>query len=94
MPDILIADTTPGQQITELFVWVAINPDGSEGICSADIEIPGHGSRHMPMMTSQRRLLPSIKSLKERLAEMADDQGLGLRYELRRFIFTGVLDHG
>jgi hypothetical protein len=50
-----------GQKIEALYAWVAVEPDGGEGVCSAQIE-----EIHMPLVGAD---IERIKSLRE-YAEM------------------------
>jgi hypothetical protein len=50
-----------GQSIDAIYAWVATEPNGGEGICSAQI-----GSLHMPLIGAD---MDRIKSLRSR-AEM------------------------
>jgi hypothetical protein len=66
----------PGEQrITELHLWVATHPDGGEGIVSADVPIPGIGSRHIPLMSSRRELAEKMKPFAEHAQQAAAKAG-------------------
>jgi hypothetical protein len=40
-------------KITELHVWLYINPEGAESMLSADLPGPDGVRRHMPLMSSK-----------------------------------------
>lgn len=74
MVDVLRTDTPtpPDQRITELFAWIAEQPDGGEGVIS--FEIPGIG--HMPLVTSQRRIAEGpLREVAQRVKRL-DPEGL------------------
>ena len=54
-----------GQKITALYAWVAEEPDGSEGVCSAQLDLLGRLT-HMPLVGAD---LDCIRSLHD-YAEM------------------------
>jgi hypothetical protein len=73
-PDFVYLDTPPptGRRITELHVWIAIYPDGSEGIVSADLPMPnGLGHRHMPLMNSSRASAEAAEPIARRVQRHA-----------------------
>lgn len=63
-PKYLHLPRPPEQRIDSLHVWIAINPDGSEGVFSADVPLPaGLGTRHTPLMSSNLVVAQKMESL-------------------------------
>lgn len=79
--DVLRADTpTPDtQRITEMWVWVAIQPGEGEGIISAEVS----GLGHMPLVTSKERVARNLMPEFAERARMLMPAGSSI--ELRRF---------
>jgi hypothetical protein len=49
-----------GQSIDALYAWVATEPDGGEGICSAQL-----GDIHMPLVGADMDRIKSLRSFAE-----------------------------
>ena len=56
------------QKITELFAWVATEPDGSEGVCAHEVVIDG---RRMiaPLVGADRARIQSYRGFADTIAE-------------------------
>lgn len=65
-----VADPPDGYKITELFAWVAVYPNGGEGIISMDMEMP-MGIRHVPLVTASRSLAERMKPVADKAAQMS-----------------------
>lgn len=72
-----VPDPDADTRITELHCWIAIYPNGGEGIVSTDIEL-AWGVRHTPLMSGRR-------DLAEKLGEIAQRTLGDLKLELRTF---------
>jgi hypothetical protein len=77
------------QRIQRLYCWVAIQPDGSEGIPSMSVD--GHT---MPLVTSKRRVADLMSSAAVDASEAAKAAGKPVRLELRVFDLARVLHRG
>jgi hypothetical protein len=49
-----------GQSIDALYAWVATEPDGGEGVCSAQL-----GDLHMPLVGADMDRIKSLRSYAE-----------------------------
>lgn len=82
------APPPPEQRITELHVWIAIYPDGSEGIVSADLPL-SFGTRHSPLLSSKRKVAESLGRLAREVQRAAMHQAQRIvRVELRTYRLT------
>jgi hypothetical protein len=55
-----------GQSIDALYAWVATEPDGGEGICSAQI-----GGTHMPLVGANMDRIKSLRLYAEAVRRMS-----------------------
>jgi hypothetical protein len=69
--DYLNIPPAPGQRVTQLFAWIAIHPDGGEGIMSTDMPLGDLGMRHMPLITSKREVAEKMRPIAEQTASQA-----------------------
>jgi hypothetical protein len=68
-------------RITELYAWVAVHPNGGEGVMATGIALEGHGVIAMtPLVRSNRESAERIGDQAHELARLS-----GTRAELRRF---------
>src|SRR5690606_14860453 len=72
------------QRVERLFCWVAIQPDGGEGICMIF-----SGGMPMPVISSKRELLAALRD--EVLMQVRYHQPQA-RIELREFGLTNTLE--
>lgn len=78
------------QRVTELHVWIATHPDTGEGIASADVDFgPEFGARHMPLMSSKRKIAEGLKPFAEQVRQQALIQS-GKRVTMRLVTFRKV----
>jgi hypothetical protein len=63
----------PDQRITQLFVWIMLNDDGSEGIVSADMPME-MGMRHSPLMSSKRETAMKLRPIAERIGSLTSTE--------------------
>jgi hypothetical protein len=92
--DPIYRDAPPAasQRVRALHAWIAIYPDGSEGIMSADMTFDGQ-RRHMPLLSSQRATAESLRPIAERVRDEALRQAhRDIRIELRRFAVSGAIE--
>jgi hypothetical protein len=77
-------------RVTELHAWIATHPDGAEGIASADVDFgSGFGVRHVPLMSSKRKVAEGLKPLAEQVRQEALIQS-GTRVTMRLVTFRKV----
>jgi hypothetical protein len=75
----------PDQRVTQLFVWIMINDDGSEGIMSHDLPF-AMGTRHAPLMTSKREAAEKMRPIAERVGLLtSEERGKPVTIVLRTF---------
>jgi hypothetical protein len=75
----------PDQRVTQLFVWLMINEDGSEGIVSADLPME-FGTRHAPLFTSKRETAEKLRPIAERVGLLtSEERGKPVTIVLRTF---------
>lgn len=56
------------QRISAIHVWIATQPDGSEGLISADLDAgPLIGMRHMPLMSSKRHIAEGFAGVADKM---------------------------
>jgi hypothetical protein len=68
--------------ITEIFLWIGVGENGSEGLIASDFPIPPGVTRHMPLMSSDHELAKVMRPLAEEIAASS----VWITYvELRRF---------
>lgn len=80
--ELQIAPTPPEQRVHEIFVWVAINPDGSEGIIATDM---------VPLFTSRRHVAEgALRKTAEMLRTEGRKIGVEFRIELRHYTLATV----
>lgn len=81
MVDILADIPTPAnQRILEVYAWVAVQPDGSEGIISLGI---------MPLVTAKRDLALRMREAAERAAGLKPH----VKARLLHFRLTGEMTY-
>ena len=75
-------------RIRELWVWIAIEQDGGEGIVSADLDLAGTSiPRHMPLQSSRRDVAEGLEPLARRTVEaMMATTGRKATLRLEHFI--------
>lgn len=72
----------PEKRIEMLYLWIAIHPNGAEGIIAADLEVMPGVIRHTPLMNSRRDGAEAMRSIAIGLGESSDPP---VRVELRAF---------
>ena len=55
-----------GQEIEALYAWVATEPDGGEGVCSAQI-----GGMHLPLVGADMDRMKSLRPYAETVRRMS-----------------------
>jgi hypothetical protein len=75
------------QRITELWAWIATHANGAEGIMSADVQMPGMGTRHVPLIASKRATADHLGPLARKIQRAAMHQANRLtNIRLVRFV--------
>lgn len=72
----------PGKRIEMLYLWIAIHPNGAEGIIAADLEVMPGEIRHTPLMNSRRDSAEAMRPIATSLGAASDPP---VRVELRAF---------
>lgn len=72
------------EPITQLYVWIAVYPDGSEGMLSRDMPTPW-GKRHMPLFTSKLDVAQKMQRIAELIQTEAEAQGEKFDIVMRAF---------
>lgn len=78
------------QRVSELHVWVAIQPNGAEGIVSADFDIDGMKQR-MPMLSSMREVAEKMTGIARKMERQSFEE-TGVAVKLRLVTFRQVYD--
>ena len=71
-----------GHRITEMYVFVAIEKDGDEGVCAFM-----HDGTMLPMVGSDRRRVDSLRPIAQAIADQTDTP-----IRLLRFISSEVVE--
>jgi hypothetical protein len=71
-----------GQRIDRLYAWIAVEPDGGEGVCSARI-----GDIHYPMVGADRARIESMREYAQEIAKLS-----GRRIRLVEFTGRVVIE--
>lgn len=75
-----------GCVVQELFVWIAIKDDGSEGVMAAEIDMGTGDLRFTPLMSSKREIAEGpVASIARHVQEASAERGAPYRIELRHF---------
>jgi hypothetical protein len=77
----------PEQRVAMLYAWVAIYPNGSEGIISGIVPTIGA----TPLISSQSRSALRLESAARRCQDLSAQRGEPIRIELRAFQAIGPL---
>lgn len=75
------------KRVDELHIWIAIQPDGGEGIMATDLPygLPGH-IRHLPLMSSNRDTAEAMSDVAHQVQAHAAQQGQFITIQLRTYI--------
>lgn len=67
-----------GQKIEAIYAWVAVEPDGGEGVCSMQI-----GNTHMPLVGADQARVESLRPQAEQIRRMTGYPIKLVRYAAR-----------
>ena len=77
----------PDQRINTIHAWVGTHANGAEGLLSADVDIPGGGTRHLPLMSAHLRIAEKLGTLARSLYRASQNGPQKLTsVELRTFV--------
>jgi hypothetical protein len=74
MSDLLDIPPPPTQRVNQLFVWIMINDDGSEGIMSHRMAQHDGELAHMPLMSSKREVAMKLRPIAERIGSLTSTE--------------------
>jgi hypothetical protein len=83
----VFVDQPPSPPVTELHVWIGHYAEGGEGLLSGDFPMPhGLGTRHMPLMNSDRAAAEAFAPAARRIQSSSQHMASRItRIELRTF---------
>jgi hypothetical protein len=70
-----------------IYAWIATEPNGDEGICSTQVDLPDLGPSHIPLIGADRERVESLRPY----AEMVR-LGTGYPVRLVRFLVKETLE--
>ena len=73
-----------GDTLTEVHAWIGTQPDGGEGILSADFTI-GAEVRHMPLFATQLEMAVALEPFAARVCAFAQASGRQVNYRMVTF---------
>lgn len=78
----------PGEdnRVYELHCWIAIYPDGREGIMSADMDLAMGVRRHAPLLSSKREVTERLGEIARLAQEKSVAAGQPVKIVLRSFV--------